>query len=393
MREKFIIAAPSEKKARIIMNHVNNHVFDNPMFYSQLDVESAKERLKKETSKKRVTFKHGGEISILSLDARNSKRNVEAAMGHGAANVILDESSLIDDVLYSTVKRMLGGHKKNFLLEIGNPFYRNHFYRTGMFDENYYKIFIDYKQALEEGRFTPQFIEEMRKEPLFDIFYECRFPDEDAIDADGYRQLIPTQAINFVDSLAPHEGELKFGMDVGGGGDSNVGILRSNRTAQVITENRSNDTMSNVSEIERVLELYKEKKVKEGEKKPPFLRQGSVSVDDIGIGRGVSDRCKEKKIYVNSVSVGSPADDKTKFANKKAELCWRMREWILAGGQIRHPRLREQLTWYKYKVTTDKVIQMEPKDHLKQRTGKSPDYGDALMLTFENNYQPTIRFV
>lgn len=41
-----------------------------------------------------------------------------------------------------------------------------------------------------------------------------------------------------------------------------------------------------------------------------------------------------------------------------------------------------QLTWIKYKVSSDKVLQIEPKEDLKKREGKSPDFAEAIMLTF-----------
>lgn len=361
------------------MNYINEHIFDSPLFYSQLDVDSAKERLKKEASKKRVTFRYGGELSILSLDARNTKRNFEAAMGHGSENVILDESSLIDDVLYATVKRMLGGHKKNFLLEIGNPFYRNHFYQTWEFDKRYEKVFVDYKQALKEGRFTKDFIEEMREQPLFDVFYECKFPDEDTIDKDGYRTLVTAIDIILRDEIKL-EGELKLGVDIGGGGDLNVGQLRSKKGAKVVIKNQSSDTMTNVSEIQRILKEYKE------------LKPENVFIDDTGIGRGVTDRLHELNINVMPVTVGSKAKD-DKFMNLKAELSWAMSQWIKGGGIVTDPETKKQLTWNKYKVQTDKLIKMQPKDELKKVTGKSPDYSDSLILTFMESVQPSIRFI
>lgn len=53
-----------------------------------------------------------------------------------------------------------------------------------------------------------------------------------------------------------------------------------------------------------------------------------------------------------------------------------------AGGKLaKHKGLR-QLPWIKYKVSTDKVLQIEPKEDLKRRSGKSPDYAEAFMLTF-----------
>lgn len=53
-----------------------------------------------------------------------------------------------------------------------------------------------------------------------------------------------------------------------------------------------------------------------------------------------------------------------------------------------------QLTWIKYKVSTDKVLQIEPKQELKKREGKSPDHAEALMLSFADPVgQPSIRFL
>ena len=44
-------------------------------------------------------------------------------------------------------------------------------------------------------------------------------------------------------------------------------------------------------------------------------------------------------------------------------------------------------------VYTDKVLQSEPKDELKQRTGKSPDYAEAFMLTFVQRAVPNVQIL
>ncbi len=44
-------------------------------------------------------------------------------------------------------------------------------------------------------------------------------------------------------------------------------------------------------------------------------------------------------------------------------------------------------------MTTDKVIQIEPKDELKQRTGKSPDFAEAFMLTFVQKAVPNVQLL
>ncbi len=375
MGERFTILAPTEKKAQIIMGYIIDHSFDDPIFTERLELDNntTLDRLRRERSRTHLTYKGGGGVMVLTLDARNQKRSIEAAMGFGGNRIILDESSLIDDPLYATVKRMLGGYKyqDTFLLEIGNPFYRNHFYRT-WHDDRYNKIFIDYKIALQEGRYSEEFIEEMRQEAFFDIFYECKFPDEDMLDERGYRNLITYEKLegSFTTDITEGDGKLKLGVDIGGGGDYNVYVLRNQDAAWVESKNKSNDTMSNVSEVQRILREH------------PNLRAEDVFIDDIGIGRGVSDRLRELEISVNGVSVGERPQDTTKYKNIKAEAYWLLKVWLDAGGKLAKEEGFKQLTWMKYKVNTDKVLQIEPKDELKKRTGKSPDYADALMLTF-----------
>ena len=393
-KERFVIMAPSEKKAQIIMSYVIDHVFDQPFLLDQLELDASTklDKLRRERSRDNLTFKGGGGIKTLTLDARNGKRSIEAAMGFGGNRLILDESSLIDDVLYATVKRMLGGYAYDdtFLLEIGNPFYRNHFHRTWQSDR-YHKIFVDYHIALQEGRYSPEFIDEMRDEAFFDVFYECKFPDEDEIDERGYRTLITTEQIQaaFVDEIPKTYTPLKMGEDIGAGGDYNAYALRTPKHAWFESANRSNDTMTNASETVRVIDeqtytLPDKTQVKR-------LKPEDVYIDDIGVGRGVSDRLKEMGYGVNGISVGGKAQDETRFKNIKAEAYWNARSWIMAGGKLKRDDRFYQLAWIKYKVSTDKVIQIEPKEELKKRTGKSPDFAEAFMLTFTQG-PPELRF-
>jgi len=384
--EKFVILAPSEKKTQIIMGQFIDHCFDDRLFVERLELDKSEtlDRLRRQRSRTHMTFKGGGGVMTLTLDARNKKRSLEAAMGFGGNRIILDESSLIDDSLYATVKRMLGGYPYNdqFLLEIGNPFYRNHFHRTWHSDR-YNKIFIDYHIGLEEGRYSPEFIEEMREEAFFDIFYECLFPEADYIDEKGYRFLVTDEEVEgaFIEKEPDVEIKLKLGVDIGGGGDYNVYVLRNRKEAWVESKNRSNDTMTNVNEVERILKKY------------PTLDATDVYIDDIGVGRGVTDRCIEKGFAVNGVSVGKEPVDQTRYKNIKAENFWKGRVWLKGGGKlIKNPGFR-QINWIKYKVSTDKVVQIEPKEELKKRTGKSPDYAEAWMLTFTQRIAPKVRWI
>jgi hypothetical protein len=382
--ERFTILAPSEKKADIIMAHVRELATQHPVIYSQLELDKSDtlDRLKRERSKRHLTFLRGGGIQTLALDARNSKRNLEAAMGFGSKNIMVDEAGLIEDVLWATVMRMLGGDtkknpRKKILIKVGNPFYRNHFYKS-THSSRYLQIFHNYKESIRDYDngyygFKPEFIEEMRDEALFDILYECKFPDEDVIDGDGYRQLITEEqlaaALRKPDEIT---GRPKMGNDVAAGGDLNARIKRWANYATVISSDRSTDTMTNVTEIESELD------------KDDQLRPEAVFVDSVGLGKGVVDRLHEQGKPVKGVMAGGTATEKG-FANIKAENYWLLRNDIVNGKLALDPEYANQwrqLLWIKYKVNTDKQVAIEPKEKLIRRTGKSPDFAEALMLTY-----------
>ena len=71
-----------------------------------------------------------------------------------------------------------------------------------------------------------------------------------------------------------------------------------------------------------------------------------------------------------------------RYANIRAEMWWKMAEWVKAGGALpRIPELIGELTTPTYTFQRDRLI-IEPKEKVKERLGRSPDYADALALTF-----------
>ncbi len=386
-----VVVAPSADKAKIIMRYYIEHLGDNPLFYTKLEKHSRLERLRQEENKERIMLNNGGGIYIISTDEKNSKKNIEAAMGQGAEVVIGDEFCLVSDNTEATIFRMIAGKGPDACyVKIGNPFYsappNSHFLRTWLKVGLYHRIFIDYRQAIKEGRYAPDFIAEAKHKPLFDILFECLFPDLSVMDKDGYRLLVLPEQVKFgvtpeiikaamERSKEANGGVLairpKLGCDIGGGGDWNARVLRWNKLAAVVGQNKSNDTMTNVSEIEKDMGEY-------------GVLAEDVNIDDIGIGRGVSDRLKEKGLAVNAVNVGESAVfAPDSFTNLKAELCWEARKWVMQEDTRLDKRDEwVQLTWLKYKTLSDRKVQMEDKKRLKERTGASPDFAEAFYLTF-----------
>lgn len=374
--ERWAVIAPQKEKSEIIMGYVIQHIFDDNYFKSQLIFDEPMDRLRQHRSKDHLTFKRGGEIMVLSADARNRQRTKEALMGFGAPNVVLDEGALIEDDLYATIMRMLGGHKDNFMVKIGNPFTRGHFLRTWL-SPRWQRIWIDYRTALAEGRYTEDFINEMRDEAFFDVLYENRFPDADEIRPDGYRRLIIDALIanSYIDEEpAIVEGDRPIlGVDVAAGGENQtVFVLRYPQTgfAKVLEKNHDDDLDNQADRVIAYRNQY-------------AISDYRVVIDDGGVGHGLGDILKNKHdLLFKRVLAGETAPNSKRYANTKAELYWSLRKWLKAeGGKLlRDPGFDELANIY-YKQNASDKLQIEPKDKLRERGIASPDTADALMLT------------
>jgi len=396
------VVAPSADKAKLIMRYFIDHLGDHSMFSDLLDITTRLERLKKEESKDRIILRNGGGIFALSTNESNSKKKIEAAMGQGAKNVIMDEACLVSDDTEATIFRMLAGKGKYaFYCKIGNPFYAeppySHFYNSDI-DPNYHRIFIDYVEALKEGRYTPEFVEEARNKPLFDILFECKFPDKNAIDAMGYRYLIKKEDLEdcFIDSMDDVPIDLTekmfVGADIGRGDDESAYVCRRQGYIWLDSTNQSSDLMVQVPEVARLSSKDYFYEVK-GDPDYDYEYYGiTVNVDDTGVGGGVTDRCHELGYNVRGIVWGSTAETRGRFANVKAENFWDL-AMDIKYKKVKIVRSQKfyELLEIKYKITSSEKIIIEPKeDYKKRKKGKSPNVADAVALTYNAEIEPDI---
>jgi hypothetical protein len=83
---------------------------------------------------------------------------------------------------------------------------------------------------------------------------------------------------------------------------------------------------------------------------------------------------------------GKPTDQR--YYNKRAEIWFEMAQWVKDGGALPNiPELVEELTVPTYFFKGDRVM-IEEKEQIKIRLGRSPDYADALALTFSQPVFP-----
>jgi len=380
-KEKILIVAPSEKQAKIIMGKIIEHLFDHDYLTKMIEYTGKLELLKSERSKTKITFRNGSEIMLLTAEAKTVAREGKGLMGFGATIVLVDESSLIPDRMYSKILRMVGGVKKGRgkLIQLGNPFEDNHF-GNAFRSERYEKVSIDWKQALSEGRITQEFLDEAKEDmPPMDwlIFYEVKFPKFGPEDA-----LIPMDWIELAVNNRVEEGEeVQAGLDVARfGNDKTVFIMRKGFKVTALEEVTKMDTMEVVGWVRPMLD------------KEPELE--GLAVDIVGLGAGVYDRLLELNYEVREVNVGeAPSDDeaKEKFYNLRAEIFWNLRNMFKPDSNGKSeisipndPELKKELSEIRYKYSSEKKIKIESKEEMKKRLGHSPDKADALALAFHN---------
>lgn len=375
--ERWAIVAGTKEKARIIMDLIIMLALNTLTIRQELDPETPMDRLRMRRGMDRLGFRLKGEVRVFSAEAGRTSETSKALMGMGAPNVVQDEAALVNDTLQATIVRMLGGTKDNFMVKIGNPFNRGHFYRTWALGQ-YHRIFIDYQRALDEGRYTEEFINEMAGEALFDILYECKFPKEGTIDAKGWLQLLTTEELekSFVEGN-PMMGYRRLGCDVAGGGRNySVIVARSYNVAKKIYKENEPDTMAFTGSI-----VTKSRELQ--------AKAKDIFIDLVGIGRGAYNRLREVLgDEIQGVGGGSSSSQNERFFNLRAEMYWRLREWILVGGKLEKDPDWYQLVDIKWKADSSGKIKIMSKEEMLKEGIDSPDVADSLAMTFANADMP-----
>lgn len=175
------------------------------------------------------------------------------------------------------------------------------------------------------------------------------------------------------------------GLDVGAGGDETVLYERVGRAVGRRWAKRTKDPMELVGEIVRRANDWGLER---------------IVIDVIGVGWGVYGRLKElsrKHMEGDSTDKAHDAQvvpfnsaeaalNNKKFINKRAELWWETgrelsRQFLWDLTKIDDETAAE-LSVPKYKMTSRGLIQIESKDDIRKRIGRSTDNADALLMAF-----------
>lgn len=186
-------------------------------------------------------------------------------------------------------------------------------------------------------------------------------------------QLIRFEWIHQAYEVEPEGGRRRLGIDVARYGDDETvfAYMEGNRLVDLEAFRHQ--------DLERIAEIAA---LRMSERS---IRADMVAVDAVGLGAGVVDALRARGFEVKEVQSGArplEEDSALRFKNLRAQMWWHLRTLLENGRlriEVRHPKLVEDLLSVRYRISGDRTVEVESKDQIKRRTGRSTDYGDALV--------------
>ena len=318
--------------------------------------------------------------------------------------VVFDQAGGLDPLWWKAAKAMLTG-ETNKWIAFGNTAIYNCYFRRAC-EERHLPAIGDWevvkisafdspnvqqRRVVVPGLVTWDWVRDVASvgedDPLYRIYVLAEFvPQSDLL-------LIPPQKVEEARShWAGMSGEAVAGLDVAlQGGDWSVFLVLDRRTGQLLMLKRIKGNRTNtltdfvLGQVRQFQHLF-----------PSYTVQ-AIAVDAIGVGAGVYDRLVEKApagIVILPVVGSEKPSDARKFANRRAENAWMLRERFLRaeiGFRLGDERLEqtvdrfalqdllEELANVPYSYDRQSRIKLPAKDELRPFFSRSPDCFDALV--------------
>lgn len=336
-----------------------------------------------------IHFKNGSDIVLLDVEYKPSDPLFERLGSSEFTGGFLEEVGEVDFTAFDVLKSRCGrqyNEKYNLypkILMTCNP-KKNWVYNM------FYKPFKN--GTLAKGR---QFLQSLVKDnPCIDKQY---LENLNSISNEMIKQRLlygsweyedePEQLIkyewceNAFFTISRH-GKAALGVDVARFGNDNTTFVKM--TGNIVSDIQSFHGYSIDQTADKVLDKAKSE----------MIDYDYIGVDSVGLGAGVVDILEKEKCTVESISAGEkvkysfPGYETYNFYNLRAQM------WFMAREDLRLQRIKfgfdednelineliNDLVTPKYQIVGDNTLQIEQKKDIKNRTGKSPDLGDAFIM-------------
>ena len=306
--------------------------------------------------------------------ARTSrKENPEAFSGIHADSVmaLADEASGVPDIIFDYGKGIATAPFWMFLM-FSNPTRLTGNFKKAFSETSNWRQFTF--KSTESPVVNQGFVREKLEEGGYDsddyrVFVNGEFPKSDAMDDSGFVPLLTEAEVR--GAMVPH-GSYPVGVlgvdPSGEGHDKSAFVGRTHFVGQILAEEATSSPKSVASKACTFIVQY-------------GLGGRKTVVDNFGEGANVSQEMALMGFVAVGVNVGNKSDD-VKFLNKRAELTWKMREWIKSGGTLMEDDRWLELLNLRYRYNESGKLQIMSKEKMRKEGIKSPNFADAFMLTF-----------
>ena len=311
-----------------------------------------------------------------------SPKDAHNFQGYHSRNVliVMDECPGVRKELINGLNSLMSAGNAHCLW-IGNPVVAGDHFYDAFRDPSFHKIHISafdtpnfttesVPQGVRDELVSPEWVEEVKEEwgensALYISRVLGDFPPA------GENQVIPLTLCEEAArrEVQPH-GHVELGVDVAlFGTDLTVYTRRSGLVILDQTTDSGRDPMEVAGRIVKMNQRD---------------AYSSIKIDSIGIGSGVLARLKELRLPAMGMDVRNRANDPAKYYNKRAELWFDMADWLKHGRIPDDTRLMADLTAPQYTYASDGRYKLEPKENMKKRLGRSPDFGDSAVIAVGN---------
>ena len=274
--------------------------------------------------------------------------------------------------------------------EPSGRFYEIHQRRPGF--EDWWTRHVSLDEAIAAGRVSRDWAEQRALQwgetsAIYAnrVLGEFHSSDEDSVIPLAWVEAANERHRAWMDAGSPDTpGREVIGVDVArSGADQTVLAIRNGDVVRYLERYRLADTMETTGHVAKFAS-----------------RSPLAIVDVIGIGAGVVDRLREQHFNVIGFNASERATQsdrsgEVQFLNQRSQGWWHLRELLdpAYGPVIALPEDNEligDLCAPKYKYNSSGKLQIEAKDDIKKRIGRSPDAGDAVVMAFASGGGPPI---
>jgi hypothetical protein len=303
---------------------------------------------------------------------------------------LFDEAKAIPASTFDACEGALGGMGEAFALALSTPgapsgrFYDICRHMPGY--EDWHPVHVTLERAVAAGRISEEWAgQRARQWGTESAIYQNRVlgefyaSDEDSVIPLAWAEAAVARWHAWDEAGRPDMGRPRtVGVDVARtGSDRTVLAIRNGPVITELRRSVKEDTMQTTGRVKGVLDADDSR---------------TAVVDVIGIGAGVVDRLREQhaRVVAFNASRGSKAKDSTRefgFTGRRSEAWWTLRQALDPSGNpdICFPddeMLLGDLSAPHWWVTSGGRIQVERKEDIFKRLGRSTDDGDAVVQAF-----------